>query len=208
MTQVELCIVGCGGHARSIADVALDNGIRTLVFVDANAREGEAIYGFPVMTPDRFAMGGVKPRHHIVGLGDNRQREASFLAFRGSAEGAFAVVARDARIGREAVLGTGVFVGMATHIGPSARIGDDVIVNTRAIVEHEVVVGAHTHIAVNAILLGRSRIGDRSTLGAGAIVVDGIAICDDVVVGAGAVVIRDIDEPGTYVGVPARRLRD
>jgi serine acetyltransferase len=34
-----------------------------------------------------------------------------------------------------------------------------------------------------------------------------VKLCDDVVVGAGAVVARDIVEPGTYVGVPARRVR-
>ena len=34
-----------------------------------------------------------------------------------------------------------------------------------------------------------------------------VTVCDDVVIGAGSVVTKDITEPGTYVGNPARRLR-
>ena len=33
-----------------------------------------------------------------------------------------------------------------------------------------------------------------------------IKIGTDVVIGAGAVVVKDIEAPGTYVGVPARKL--
>ncbi len=42
-------------------------------------------------------------------------------------------------------------------------------------------------------------------IGSGAIINQGIRICDDVKIGSGTVVIRDITEPGTYVGVPAWR---
>ena len=35
-----------------------------------------------------------------------------------------------------------------------------------------------------------------------------VTICDDVVIGAGSVVTKDITEPGTYVGNPARKLED
>ena len=38
------------------------------------------------------------------------------------------------------------------------------------------------------------------------LVSNNITICGGCMIGAGAVVVRDIEEPGTYVGVPARRL--
>lgn len=49
-------------------------------------------------------------------------------------------------------------------------------------------------------------IGDRVWIGARATVLPGVTIGDDVVVGAGALVTGDCLEPGTYLGVPARRV--
>jgi acetyltransferase-like isoleucine patch superfamily enzyme len=44
-------------------------------------------------------------------------------------------------------------------------------------------------------------------VGAGATVIQYVSICQECVVGAGAVVIKDISEPGIYVGNPARKVR-
>lgn len=87
------------------------------------------------------------------------------------------------------------------------RIGDFCIINTGAIVEHDVQIGNFTHIASGAIIAGSATIGSRCFIGAGAVVANNICICDDVVVGCGTTVIQDIDEPGTYVGTPSRRVK-
>ena len=47
-------------------------------------------------------------------------------------------------------------------------------------------------------------IGDRVSIGSNATILP-VTICDDVVIGAGAVVTKDITEPGTYIGNPARK---
>ena len=44
-------------------------------------------------------------------------------------------------------------------------------------------------------------------MGTGAHILQGLTISDDTIVGAGAVVTKDITEPGTYVGVPARKIK-
>src|SRR5437868_6384568 len=44
-----LVILGCGGHARSVADVALTIEFSSLLFVDENAQPNESILGFPVV---------------------------------------------------------------------------------------------------------------------------------------------------------------
>ena len=202
-----LCIIGCGGHARSVADVAIAGGERDILFIDDAARPGETILGFQVLTFAAFASRRLVLRRYVVALGDNAARAREFERLRDiTGVPAVRVVAPDARRGRDDRLGDGVFVGAAVHLGPEASIGDNTIVNTRAIIEHETKVGAHGHIAVNALLAGRVRVGDRAFVGAGAVVADGVRICDDVTVGAGGVVVRDIETPGVYVGVPARRV--
>ena len=49
--------------------------------------------------------------------------------------------------------------------------------------------------------------GDSFPTRIGATVSNGINICQDCMIGAGAVVVRDMETPGTYIGVPARKLR-
>jgi acetyltransferase-like isoleucine patch superfamily enzyme len=50
-----------------------------------------------------------------------------------------------------------------------------------------------------------TRIGDHVSIGSNATVLP-VSICDHVVIGAGAVVTKDILEPGTYAGNPAKKL--
>lgn len=55
-------------------------------------------------------------------------------------------------------------------------------------------------------LAGAVKVGRGSWLGIGSIVSNNVNIISDSKIGAGAVVVRDITEPGTYVGVPVRRI--
>tara|TARA_B100000579_G_C22332053_1_gene620993 strand:- start:233 stop:454 length:222 start_codon:yes stop_codon:yes gene_type:complete len=50
-----------------------------------------------------------------------------------------------------------------------------------------------------------TQIGNRVSIGTNATIMP-VKICDDVVIGAGSVVTKDITEPGTYAGNPARRM--
>lgn len=205
--MTHLVIIGCGGHARSVADVALASGFSSLLFVDAKARDGESIYGFPVLTAEHAQAHASTLERYIAALGDNAARAEALAHFRRlTGHGPANVIAREAYVGRDVRIGEGVFVGVSAHLGPSTRLGDNVIINTRAIIEHEVIVGSHTHVAVNAIVLGRARVGERVLIGAGAIIRDGIRVASDVAIGAGAVVTADIHDAGIYAGVPARRL--
>ena len=91
-------------------------------------------------------------------------------------------------------------------LNADAAVGPHCIINTGAIVEHDCRVGACTHISPRAVLCGTVLVGEESHIGAGAVVRNNLRVCSHTVVGAGGVVVRDITEPGTYVGVPVRRL--
>ena len=194
-------LVGCGGHARSIADTLLHNAPDTeLIFWDDNARPNERILGFP-------AVQQVEPQEgdrFVLGIGENEERRARFLTM--NRDELLTVVSDLARLGRGAEVRCGCFVSHAALIGPEARIGDNTIINTAAVVEHEVVIGAHCHVAPGAVICGRATIGDEVLLGVGSKVLDGVTICSTVVIGAGAVVCADVELPGTYVGCPAKPL--
>ena len=61
------------------------------------------------------------------------------------------------------------------------------------------------HVSVGSHIAGTVHIGKGTWIGAGAVVCNNVNICGGCMVGAGAVVVKDIDEQGTYLGVPARK---
>ena len=73
--------------------------------------------------------------------------------------------------------------------------------------EHDNRIGNFSHISVGAKLGGNVTIGAHTWVGIGSTVSNNITICDRCMIGAGAVVINDIKESGTYVGVPARKIK-
>ena len=121
----------------------------------------------------------------------------------------------------EATLGDDVFVGPFCEIQRGVVIGDRTRVQSHTFICELVTVGqdcfiGHGVMFVNDRLRGgpargdRSRwestsIGDRVSIGSNVTILP-VSICADVIIGAGGVVTRDITEPGTYAGNPARRM--
>ncbi len=197
-----LYVLGFGGHARSVGDIALAAGVAQLLFIDGNARAGESFAGFAAVReqPQSLADGW----QAFPAAGDNARRMQQIA---GCSLPMAVLMAPSAHMGVDARVGEGSLVASGAHLGPLSRIGRGVIVNTGAIIEHESEVGDFSHVSVNAVVAGRSRIGCRVMVGAGAVIIDGVSVCDDATVGAGATVVADIVEPGVYVGTPARRVR-
>jgi len=199
-----LLVFGFGGHARSVADVALACGIVEMVFVDANARQGEHFFGHPVVAvwdqalPEGWhafsvASDAVARRDHVAFFAQSRWPVATLTS-------------RFATVGVGSSVGFGSLVAHHAHVGPSTAIGIGCIVNSAAVVEHDCTIGEFTHISVNATIAGRTKVGSFCMVGAGAVVIDGLEVADQVTIGAGAVVHRSIREPGVYVGNPARKI--
>lgn len=121
----------------------------------------------------------------------------------------------------------GCTIGDGCFVGPFVEIQRDVVIGARTRVQshsflcEKVRVGEDCFIGHGVMTIndrfraGRpaydpeawegTTIGDRVSIGSHATLLP-VRICSDVVIGAGAVVTRDIDEPGTYVGNPAKRV--
>lgn len=199
-----MIIIGCGGHARSVADIALDNDPETeLVFYDENAQIGETM--FPNNGAYRvLPLSDLKTHNlsnYFIAIGDNKNRKTYAESYPES--GVCSIISKRAYLSKYSRIGKGCFVGNQAHLGPEARIGNYCIINNGAIIEHEVVVGDYSHVSVNSTVCGRCKIGNECFIGAGAVIKDGIKICDNVTVGANAVVVKDILKPGVYFGNPA-----
>lgn len=204
MNIKKLLIFGFGGHARSVADLALACGYEDLLFVEETAGPGENFLGYPVLKNIKDLDGSWCLAFAASGDCHQRRKQCDLIDQLGMS--LVSLVSPFASIGSGCVISPGCFVGHHVHIGPMARIGRACIINTGAVIEHESCVGDFSHVSINAAIAGRSKLGSFSMLGAGGIIIDGISTVDDVTIGAGALVIRSIEKSGTYVGVPVRRL--
>lgn len=194
-----LIIIGASGHGKVVADIAALNGYKDIVFLD-NDPEIKACASYPVLGPDTMTSELDGDVFIAVGKAETRKK----LMERNKTRSFPALVHPSAVVAKNAEVGVGSVVMAGAVINPEARIGKGCIINTSSSVDHDCVVGDYVHISVGAHLSGTVVVGTGTWIGAGAIVSNNVDICADCVIGAGAVVIKDIDEPGTYVGVPAK----
>lgn len=107
----------------------------------------------------------------------------------------------------DSVLPDDIFVAPNCTITTNVYIGKQCQLNIGTILGHSVVIGDFFTTAPNVFIGGNTVIGDRVYIGAGALIKEKINICSDVIIGMGSVVVKDITEPGTYVGNPVRKIK-
>ena len=122
----------------------------------------------------------------------------------------------------ECSLGDGVFIGPFCEIQKGVSIGTGTRIQSHTFVCELVTIGEQCFIGHGVMFIndtfakgGPARgdttlwnsttIGNRVSIGSNATLLP-VSICDEVVIGAGAVVTKDITEPGTYVGNPAKKM--
>ena len=201
----QVIVIGASGHGKVVADIVRRSGDMLLGFLDDNEMLPPKIAGIPVLGKvanyERFT-----DASFVIGIGNSTVREKISRQLDGvrwytAIHPSAVIAALDTQIGAGSVI-------MANAvINPSTHIGEHCIINTSAVVEHDNCVGDFTHISVGAKLGGTVSIGAHTWVGIGATVSNNVSICDHSMIGAGAVVICDIKESGTYVGVPARKIK-
>ena len=85
-------------------------------------------------------------------------------------------------------------------INSGSQIGKNCIINTRALLEHDVVVGDHTHISTGVIINGATRIGRETFIGSGSVIRNGVVIGDNCLIGMGTVVLKDLKDHTRMIG--------
>lgn len=201
----DVVIIGAGGHGKVIADIVLQSGDRVVGFLDDNAAQNDSVADLPIL--GRICdYAKYKEAQFVIAIGNSAVRQKIAEELRDvnwytAIHPATAISPLSVRIGEGSVV-------MANAvINPGASVGRHCIVNTAAVVEHDNVIGDFCHISVGAKLAGTVTVGAHSWIGIGAVISNNLSICDHCTVGAGGVVVKDIAGPGTYVGIPVRKIK-
>lgn len=123
----------------------------------------------------------------------------------------------------DVTIGNNCFIGPFVEIQKGVVIGNNTKIQSHVFICEMVTIGdkcfvSHGAMFINDTFSGggpaggdvtkwkATKIGNHVSIGTNATILP-VEICDSVVIGAGSVVTKNITEPGTYVGNPARKMK-
>lgn len=197
-------IIGASGHGKVIADIVLKSGDKVIGFLDDGIEKGKLIVGFEVLGKISDYK-NYSDCEFVIAIGDPHIREKItdilnvkwYIAIHPTA----VISSLDVEIGE------GTVVMANAVINSCAKIGRHCIINTGAIVEHDNILSDYVHLSPNVALAGMVSVGKSTHIGTGACTKQVVNIASNCIIGAGSVIVRDINESGTYIGVPARKIK-
>ena len=202
----KLLIMGAGGHGRAAAYLAASmkrwSRIAFLNDVQVQDRMEFEIIGRFIDAPYY-----TEEYDFFVALGDNELRENMQLKLEQMNASLATLIHPSAWIGENVKLGIGTIIMAGAVIICNSTIGKGAIINTSASIDHDNVIGDFVHISPGVHLAGEVTVGKNAWICIGATVINHLTVAEHCIVGAGAVVIDNITEKGTYVGVPASKLK-
>ena len=164
---MEIRVLGAGGHGLVASEILEAQGYKVIFHDDASSLPLFEAYNYPA----------------VVAIGDNKTRAMVFRNLTCPMN----AVHQSAIISKSAVIGRGVVICAGVIINACAEIGDNVILNTGCSIDHHCVIMDHAHVAPNATLCGKVKIGEGTLVGANSTCVPGAAVPEWSLVKAGSV---------------------
>jgi UDP-3-O-[3-hydroxymyristoyl] glucosamine N-acyltransferase len=104
-------------------------------------------------------------------------------------------------------IGEGSFIGAYSILTTNIKIGKHAILNRGNHIGHDCIIGNYFSAMPGAIVSGNVHIGNRVYLGTNSSVIEKKYLLHDIKIGANSTVVKDIEEPGIYVGCPAKNIK-
>ena len=202
----KLIIIGASGHGKVVADIAIKmNKWQSIAFLDDD-KSTKTSMGIEVIGNTTDAFTYKDEADFFVAIGNNETRELILEKLMDAGSKVVSLIHPSAVIGTDVEVGIGTALMAGVVINSSCRIGKGCIINTCSCLDHDNTVEDYVHISPGVNMAGAVKVGKGSWIGIGSVVSNNVNICSGTRVGAGAAVVKDITEPGTYVGVPVRKV--
>ena len=198
MNREPILLVGAGGHARACIDVIEREGCFSIKGLVGFPKEvGSRIFDYPVLGTDEdlltllgdcanalIAVGQIKTPDPRIRLFDLLQQNNCVLPI---------IVSPRAYVSLHANLQAGTIVMPGAVINAGAVVGKNCIVNSQSLVEHDVVIADHCHVATAATINSGVRIGTGTFIGSNSSVKQGLSIGDRCIIGMGQQVLANCE---------------
>ncbi|MGC4057577.1 MAG: acetyltransferase [Chitinophagaceae bacterium] len=207
-------VYGASGHAKEISFFLRKQQVKVDFVVDRNPPSGSKLFDIEVIDEALFAERFSKTSaiHFYVAIGDMQLRRKIVQGIRQIfSDSVFPNLVASEGIPDfdEALsfMGEGNIFFPGTRLTTHIRLGSHNHFNQGVSVSHDVVIEDYNTFSPGARIAGTCSIGSGTFWGVNAVAIDKVSVADHCVIGAGAVITRTITEPGTYAGVPARKIK-
>ena len=192
---MKLALFGYGGHAR---EVACQIGQEVTFFVD-DQYSNDIAKPISEFNPEEYMM--------MVAVADSKAR-AEVVSKLPKETKYFTFIHPSVHIMDDNIqVGVGSFIGANSILTTNIKLGNHALLNRGNHIGHDSVAGGFFSMMPNAVVGGNVTLGDNVYLGSCSNVREKINITSDVLIGMNAVVVKDITKNGTYVGVPAKKIK-
>jgi len=103
-------------------------------------------------------------------------------------------------------VGYGSFIGANSILTTNIKLGNHTLLNRGNHIGHDSIAGTFFSMMPSAVVGGNVTIGDNVYLGSCSNIREKINIASNILIGMNAAVVSHLTTPGTYVGVPAKKL--
>lgn len=208
----DLYIIGAGGFGREVAWlVERINKVNPTWNIKGFIDDNESLWG---TKEDAYnVVGGcdylktLGDVYAVCAVGSARVRKIIIGKLKGSNVKFATVIDPAAIVSNRVEVGEGTIICAGTIITVDIKIGNYVIINLDCTLGHDDVIADYVTVYPSVNISGNVTVGECSELGTGMQIIQGKNIAPNTIVGAGAVVVKDLNESGTYVGSPAKRIK-
>jgi len=193
----EIVIVGNGGFAKEVR----------FLITDINKTSGNFWYFLDFVNDD---FDNEVPINVVIGIGTPEVRAWVFEELSKKENLIFPNLIHPNVIGdfENIKLGKGNIICAGNILTTDIEIGDNNLFNLGCTVGHDTRIGNSNVFNPSVNISGGVDIRDSVLIGTGAQILQYLFINANCTIGAGAVVTKDICDNGTYVGVPAKRMKN
>ena len=192
---MKLALFGYGGHAR---EAACQIEQEVTFFVD-DKYANDVAKPISKFNPEEYMM--------IVAVADSKDR-AEVVSKLPKETKYFTFIHPSVHIMDDNIeIGHGSFIGANSILTTNIKLGNHTLLNRGNHIGHDSVAGNFFSMMPCAVIGGNVTLGDNVYLGSCSNVREKINVNSNVVIGMNAAVVKDIDKSGTYVGVPAKKIK-
>lgn len=199
-----LVIIGSGGHANVVKDIAKDENYNKILFLKLNTDKNKKDLIKIKKILNKYSSSEI---YFTIGIGFNFKRKIISETINKNFKGKFkweSIISKNSCISKEAKIGKGTIIMPGVVINKGVKIGKHCIINTSASIDHDNMISNFVSIAPGVNTSGKVLIGEASHIGINSAIKQNITIGKNVLIGAMTYVNKTCLSNSIVYGVPMK----